>query len=160
MCTSFPIIFSSSFTKVTSGFIPTAAAECTGQKVARRKGKIHRVDPKFASWPSSLTEDPCQSLRVGPEYGSTLRVNFRLHTCTSALYGQGGGGWIGPCGEGPGCWAPQSPPASSCLLACWCRKLLLPKALRGRPEIWDPAWSQPTSTFIIETRSVTACGTL
>jgi hypothetical protein len=36
------------------------------------EGKIHRVDPKFASRPSSLTENPYESLRVDPDSGSTL----------------------------------------------------------------------------------------
>jgi hypothetical protein len=38
--------------------------------------EIHiRVDPKLASRPSSsLTQNPYKSLRVGPDYGSTLRI--------------------------------------------------------------------------------------
>ena len=36
------------------------------------QGKIHRVDPKFASWPSSLTKNPYKSLRVDPNRGPTL----------------------------------------------------------------------------------------
>ena len=36
------------------------------------QGKIHRVDPKFACQPGSLTENPYKSLRVDPNYGSTL----------------------------------------------------------------------------------------
>jgi hypothetical protein len=36
------------------------------------EGNIHRVDPKFASWPSGLTENPYKSLRVDPDSGSTL----------------------------------------------------------------------------------------
>jgi hypothetical protein len=39
---------------------------------AEPKGKIHRVDPKFASRPSSLTGNPYKSLRVDPNCGSTL----------------------------------------------------------------------------------------
>jgi hypothetical protein len=38
----------------------------------RPEGKIHRVDPKFASRPSSLTENPYKTLRVDPYSGSTL----------------------------------------------------------------------------------------
>jgi hypothetical protein len=39
------------------------------------KGKIHRVDPKFTSWPSFLTENPHNSLRVDPNSGSTLWIS-------------------------------------------------------------------------------------
>jgi hypothetical protein len=35
-------------------------------------GEIHRVGPKLARWPSSLTENPYRSLRVDPDSGSTL----------------------------------------------------------------------------------------
>jgi hypothetical protein len=36
------------------------------------QGKIYRVDPKFASWLSRLTENPYKSLSVEPDSGSTL----------------------------------------------------------------------------------------
>jgi hypothetical protein len=36
------------------------------------QNKILRVDPKFASWLSSLTENPYKSLRVDPDSGSAL----------------------------------------------------------------------------------------
>ena len=42
------------------------------QQPVEPEGKIHRVDPKFASWPSSLTENPYKSLRVDPDSGSAL----------------------------------------------------------------------------------------
>jgi hypothetical protein len=38
----------------------------------QREGKIHRVGPKCASRPSTLTENPYNSLRDDPDYGSTL----------------------------------------------------------------------------------------
>jgi hypothetical protein len=55
--------------------VPPAAAgglsDCGGSAVLLQ-GKIHRVDPKFASWPRSLTENPYKSFRVDPNSGSTL----------------------------------------------------------------------------------------
>jgi hypothetical protein len=36
------------------------------------EGKIHRVDPKFASWPRSLTGNPYKRLKVDPNSGSNL----------------------------------------------------------------------------------------
>ena len=48
---------------------PSAGARPT-QRVA--EGKIHRVDPKFASLPKILTENPYKSFKVDPNSGSTL----------------------------------------------------------------------------------------
>jgi hypothetical protein len=45
---------------------------CSSRARTCEQGKIHRVDPKFASRPSSLTENPHKSLRVDPDSGSTL----------------------------------------------------------------------------------------
>ena len=38
----------------------------------QRDGTIHRVDPKFASWLSSLSGNSHTRLRVDPDSGSTL----------------------------------------------------------------------------------------
>ena len=35
-------------------------------------GEIHRVGPEFASWSRNLTENPYQSLKLGPNCGQTL----------------------------------------------------------------------------------------
>jgi hypothetical protein len=49
-----------------------AAAGRAAAPAGGTAGKIHRVDPKFANRPSSLTENPYKSRRVDPNYGSTL----------------------------------------------------------------------------------------
>ena len=38
------------------------------------EGKIHRVGPEFARWPSSLTENRDKRLRVDPDSESPLRI--------------------------------------------------------------------------------------
>ena len=38
------------------------------------EGKIHRADPKSASWPSSLTENLYKDLRADPDPGSALWI--------------------------------------------------------------------------------------
>ena len=37
----------------------------------RVEPELHRVGPEFASWPSGLTENFDQRLKVGPEFGSS-----------------------------------------------------------------------------------------
>ena len=49
-----------------------AAVAALRAELERLEGKIHRVDQKFASRPSSLAENPYGSLRVDPDSGSTL----------------------------------------------------------------------------------------
>jgi hypothetical protein len=39
------------------------------------EGKIHRVDPKFTSRPSSLAKNPYKSLTVDPDSGCTLWIS-------------------------------------------------------------------------------------
>jgi hypothetical protein len=39
--------------------------------------ELYRVGPNCETWPNNLTENPYQSLKVGPQFGPTL-YNFRL----------------------------------------------------------------------------------
>ena len=47
-------------------------AEMSAAGITQVKPGIHRVGPEFASWPSSLSGNPYQSLQVGPNFRATL----------------------------------------------------------------------------------------
>ena len=57
--------------------------EFVQQWVDGHEGKLHRVDPQFASRPRNLTENPYKSLRVDPDSGPTHRTSGYVSSLSS-----------------------------------------------------------------------------